>query len=84
MSPISLFSGIGSLISFLVQEVQFTDFLVMVYFFMFIVFLSIFIFSLNWQPIRLKEIGQHFFTIVIKDNHYAEEFSSINNLSLKA
>ena len=50
------------------------------YFILFFTSLVVFVVSMKWQPIRLKDIGQHFFTLYIRSDRYADEFSSINKL----
>ena len=42
--------------------------------------IAIFILSLKFQPIKLKNIGEHFFTLIIRNDEYADEFSLINNI----
>lgn len=51
-----------------------------IYFFIFFISFIIFILSLKLQPIKLKDIGEHFFTILIRNNEYADEFSLINKI----
>lgn len=53
-------------------------FVAMAYIFISIVFLAIIIFSKRWLPVRLINIGDIFFTIVIKNKDYEKEFASIN------
>jgi hypothetical protein len=38
-------------------------------------------FSPRLMPVRLKGVGDIFFTIVIKDEDYAKEFASINTVT---
>ncbi len=64
---------------FFYQEVQSSYFHAIVYLFISIVSLVIYIYSLIRKPVRLKEVGDIFFTIVIKDKDYAKEFASIND-----
>jgi len=47
--------------------------------FSFVTSIAVFIFSLRWQPVRVIDIGQHFFTIVIRNDRYAMDFSLMNN-----
>jgi hypothetical protein len=63
------------------QESQSPWFYAMIYFFISIFSLIIYIFSLRRQPVRLKGVGDIFFTIVIKDEDYAKEFASINTVT---
>lgn len=51
-----------------------------IYFILFFASVAVFITSMKWQPIRLKDIGQHSFTIYIRSDRYADEFASINQL----
>jgi hypothetical protein len=61
------------------QKVQSSYFHALIYFFISIVSLVIYILSLRRQPIKLKEVGDIFYTIVIKDKDYAKEFALIND-----
>jgi len=45
---------------------------------LFVAFCLIFILSVYFQPIRLKNVGEHFVTVVIKNNQYANFFSAMN------
>lgn len=52
-----------------------------------VIFCSIFLISFvvfigcrNLQPVRLKDIGKHFFTIVVRHEQYAKEFALLNGL----
>jgi hypothetical protein len=51
-----------------------------IYFILFFVSLAVFIISTKWQPIKVKDVGQHFFTLYIRSNRYADEFASVNQL----
>jgi len=53
--------------------------LIYIYIFFF-VSIAIFILSIKFQPIKLKDIGEHFFTLIIRNDEYADEFSLINNI----
>jgi len=50
--------------------------------FCFIFLISIIAFIVLWklQPIRLKNIGEYFITIVIRNEQYAQEFALLNGL----
>lgn len=50
------------------------------YFVIFFISLIIFSISLKLQPIKLKDIGEHFFTLLIRNDEYANEFSLINKI----
>jgi len=50
------------------------------YFIIFFISLIIFITSLKLQPIKLKDIGEHFFILLIRNDKYANEFSLINKI----
>jgi hypothetical protein len=39
--------------------------------------------SIQLQAVRIKNIGQYFITLVIRNNEYANEFSQINNIIKK-
>lgn len=71
--------GIPTVLSFLdptiFQEMP------VVFYFIFFVSLIIFIISMKLQPIKIKDIGEHFFTLLIENDEYANEFSLINKIS---
>ena len=46
----------------------------------FLISILVFIKVMNLQPVRLKDVGKHFVTIVIRNEQYAREFASLNNL----
>jgi len=49
-------------------------------FYIFVASAAVFFMSAYWKPMKLKNIGSHFFTLSIKNKQYAEEFSTLNNL----
>jgi hypothetical protein len=46
----------------------------------FLISIITFILSFKFQPVRLKDIGEHFTTVVIRDEQYAQEFALLNGL----
>ncbi len=48
--------------------------------FFFAVSIAAFIITIKLHPVRLKDPGIHLFTIVIRNELYAKEFSLLNNL----
>lgn len=77
-----IFFGIPILFSFF--DPSFFSDIPAIYFIIFIISLAIFILSLKLQPIKLKDIGQHFFTLFIRNDEYANDFSLINNILSKS
>jgi len=70
--------GIPSLIS-LLDPSLFSDHS-SAYFIVFFVSLVVFVISVKWQPIKLTDIDQYSFTLFLRNDDYANEFSSINQI----
>lgn len=49
--------------------------------YLFIIF--IFIQSIRLHPVRLKEVGEHVYSFMIRNEDYAKRFAAFNGLSLK-
>jgi uncharacterized membrane protein YobD (UPF0266 family) len=47
----------------------------------FLISIIIFIVSFKLQPIRLKNAGKYFTTIVIRNEQYAQKFALLNSLT---
>lgn len=73
--------GIYIFLLLVLPESEISDIPPIEYFiFLFLISFVIFIASIKWQPLRLKDVGPYFITIVIRNEQYAREFSLLNKL----